>query len=139
VYKIEAGGFSKMKDHLVFVYGTLRKGEKYAYYLHHADCIEPNCSVKGQLYDTGWGYPALLEEMGKIPVKGELYKVTSEQLKELDKLEDYKENGANNLYERVVAKVSTESGEQEAIVYIMKVKREHFNKIEINDWISYRK
>lgn len=128
-----------MKGHLVFVYGTLRKGEKYAYYLHQAKCIEPNCSIKGQLYDTGWGYPALLEEMGKIPVKGELYKVTAEQLKELDKLEDYEENGANNLYERIVAKVSTESGEQEAIVYIMKGKREHFNKIESNDWISYRK
>jgi gamma-glutamylcyclotransferase (GGCT)/AIG2-like uncharacterized protein YtfP len=125
----------KMNNHLVFVYGTLRKGEKYSYYLNEAECLEENCTIEGQLYDTGWGYPALLVEDSKIPVKGELYRVTFEQLKELDKLEDYEENGPNNLYERIIAEVTTESGEQEAIVYVMTSIKDHFKRIDGNDWI----
>jgi gamma-glutamylcyclotransferase (GGCT)/AIG2-like uncharacterized protein YtfP len=124
-----------MNNHLVFVYGTLRKGEKYSYYLNEAECLEENCTIEGQLYDTGWGYPALLLEGSKIPVKGELYRVTTEQLIELDKLEDYEENGTNNLYERITVKVTTENGEQEAIVYVMNSIKDHFNKIDGNDWI----
>jgi gamma-glutamylcyclotransferase (GGCT)/AIG2-like uncharacterized protein YtfP len=128
-----------MKDHLVFVYGTLRKGEKYSYYLNKAECLEENCTIEGQLYDTGWGYPALLLESGKVHVKGELYRVSSEQLAELDRLEGYKEYGANNLYERIITKVTTEKGEQEAIVYVMTTIKDHFNKIDGNDWILRKK
>jgi gamma-glutamylcyclotransferase (GGCT)/AIG2-like uncharacterized protein YtfP len=128
-----------MSNHHVFVYGTLRKGEKYSYYLHEAECLEENCAMKGQLYDTGWGYPALVSESSKKPVKGELYRVTSEQLKELDKLEDYEENGTNNLYERILAKVATAEGEEEAIVYVMTSIQDHFIKIEGNDWILHRR
>jgi gamma-glutamylcyclotransferase (GGCT)/AIG2-like uncharacterized protein YtfP len=128
-----------MNKHLVFVYGTLRKGEKYSYYLNEAECFDENCTIKGQLYDTGWGYPALVCESSNIPVKGELYIVTSEQLKGLDKLEDYEENGTNNLYERIIAKVTTEKEEQEAIVYVMTSIKDHFNKIDGNDWILRKK
>lgn len=126
-----------MKGHLVFVYGTLRKGEKYSYFLQEAECLEENCTIEGQLYDTGWGYPALLLERGKVPVKGELYRVTSDQLKKLDLLEDYKENGTNNLYERVIVKVLSEGGEKEAIVYVMTTTKDHFIRIESNDWVLY--
>jgi gamma-glutamylcyclotransferase (GGCT)/AIG2-like uncharacterized protein YtfP len=124
-----------LKDHLVFVYGTLRKGEKYAYYLNQAECLANNCTIEGQLYDTGWGYPALLAEKGNVHVKGELYRVTSEQLKELDQLEGYIENGINNLYERVMVKVKTENGEKDAIVYVMTSKQDHFKMIKDNDWV----
>ncbi|OOE12761.1 gamma-glutamylcyclotransferase family protein [Fictibacillus arsenicus] len=124
-----------MNSHLVFVYGTLRKGEKYSYYLNEAECLGENCTIEGQLYDTGWGYPALVCESSKIPVRGELYRVTSEQLKELDKLEGYEENGTNNLYERITVKVTTENGEQGAIVYVMTSIKYHFNRIDGNDWI----
>lgn len=126
-----------MNNHLVFVYGTLRKGEKYSYYLKEAECLNENCTIEGQLYDTGWGYPALVCESSNILVKGELYRVTSEQLKELDKLEDYEENGTNNLYERITVKVATENGEQEeAIVYVMTSIKGHFTRIAGNDWKS---
>jgi gamma-glutamylcyclotransferase (GGCT)/AIG2-like uncharacterized protein YtfP len=124
-----------MNHHLVFVYGTLKKGEKYSYYLNKAECLDENCTIEGQLYDTGWGYPALVCESSEIPVKGELYRVTAEQLIELDKLEDYEENGTNNLYERITAKVETENGQQEAIVYVMTSIKDHFKRIEGNDWM----
>ncbi|MCM3719052.1 gamma-glutamylcyclotransferase family protein [Fictibacillus phosphorivorans] len=128
-----------MKSHLVFVYGTLRKGEKYAYYLNKAECLGENCTIEGTLYDTGGGYPALLCENSKIPVKGELYKITADQLKELDKLEEYEEDGTHNLYERITVKVTTEDGEKDAIVYVMTSKRDHFKRIKSNDWINLQK
>lgn len=128
-----------MKDHLVFVYGTLRKGEKYAYFLNGAECLELNCTIEGQLYDTGSGYPALLEEKGELPVIGELYKITSAQLKELDKLEGYEENGKDNLYKRIMTKVKTKNEITEAIVYVMPERKDHFVFITDNDWVNYRK
>jgi gamma-glutamylcyclotransferase (GGCT)/AIG2-like uncharacterized protein YtfP len=72
-------------------------------------------------------------------VKGELYRVSSEQLTELDRLEDYEENGANNLYERIITKVTTEKGEQEAIVYVMTSIKGNFIRIDGNDWILRKK
>jgi gamma-glutamylcyclotransferase (GGCT)/AIG2-like uncharacterized protein YtfP len=103
--------------------------------MDQAECLAENCTIEGQLYDTGWGYPALLVEEGNVHVKGELYRVTSEKLKELDQLEGHIENGINNLYERVMVKVKTENGEKEAIVYVMTSKQDHFNLIEDNDWV----
>ncbi|MBY6037697.1 gamma-glutamylcyclotransferase [Fictibacillus nanhaiensis] len=78
-----------MSNHLIFVYGTLRKGEQHHHLLHQAVCLEENCWIQGQLFDTRWGYPALLLEKGALPVKGDLYKVTSDQLKKLDRLEGF--------------------------------------------------
>jgi gamma-glutamylcyclotransferase (GGCT)/AIG2-like uncharacterized protein YtfP len=128
-----------MNDHLVFVYGTLRKGESNAHFLDNAKCVDENCTIEGQLYDTGYGYPALFMEKGAFPVKGELYKVTSEQLKRLDRLEGYEAGALNNLYERVVEKISTPDGEKEGIVYVMMKKSNYFKLIERNDWCKYRR
>jgi gamma-glutamylcyclotransferase (GGCT)/AIG2-like uncharacterized protein YtfP len=128
-----------MNKHLVFVYGTLRKGESNDHYLNQANCIEKNCFIEGTLFDTNWGYPALLQTRGKVPVAGELYEVTEEELKELDLLEDYMENGNNNLYDRIIATIQTSNGEREAIVYVMNEAKEHFIPIKENDWVLYRK
>jgi gamma-glutamylcyclotransferase (GGCT)/AIG2-like uncharacterized protein YtfP len=127
-----------MGHHLVFVYGTLRKNEVNSHFLHHAECIEENCTLEGQLYDTGHGYPALFQEKGDIPVNGEIYKVTTEQLKRLDQLEGYEEGGQNNLYERLIGKVSTQHGERNCIVYVMHKKVKHYKRIIENDWVKYR-
>lgn len=128
-----------MNKHLVFVYGTLRKGESNSHYLNEAECVEENCLIEGTLYDTKCGYPALLQTKGKISVVGELYEVTDKELKQLDELEDYHENGTNNLYERILAKIQTPNGEREVIVYVMNEAKEHFTPIQENDWVSYQK
>ncbi|MFG6496430.1 gamma-glutamylcyclotransferase [Fictibacillus sp. UD] len=125
-----------MEKHLVFVYGTLRKGGSNDHYLEKAVCVEEKCYTEGQLYDTGWGYPALVVESGKW-VTGELYEITHDELKHLDRLEDYEESGTNNLYDRIVAKIRTPDGELEALLYIMKKKEKHFLPIPENDWLKY--
>ncbi|MDM5317473.1 gamma-glutamylcyclotransferase family protein [Fictibacillus sp. b24] len=125
-----------MAKHLVFVYGTLRKGGSNDHFLNKAVYIEEKCFAEGQLYDTGFGYPALVVESGKW-VTGELYKVTSDDLKRLDRLEDFEENGTNNLYDRIIATIRTTVGEIEALLYIMKKKEKHFLPIPENDWLKY--
>ncbi|MBN3554488.1 gamma-glutamylcyclotransferase [Fictibacillus nanhaiensis] len=125
-----------MKKHLVFVYGTLRKDGSNAHFLQHVIYIEHRCYAEGQLYDTGWGYPALILEKDKW-VTGELYEVTTEELKQLDELEDFVENRADNLYDRISAKVHTTNGKEEAFVYVMRIKESHFVPLVENDWIRY--
>ncbi|MGM0806187.1 MAG: gamma-glutamylcyclotransferase family protein [Bacillota bacterium] len=125
-----------MKKQLVFVYGTLRKEGSNAHYLQNATYIEHRCYAEGQLYDTGCGYPALVLEKNKW-VTGELYEVTTEELKRLDELEDFVENRADNLYDRIVVKIKTSVGDIEAIMYVMNAITNDFISIEENDWIKY--
>ncbi|MED1864927.1 gamma-glutamylcyclotransferase [Fictibacillus nanhaiensis] len=125
-----------MKNHLVFVYGTLRKGGSNTSLLKHAKYIEHRCYTEGQLYDTGLGYPALVPEKDKW-VTGELYEVSTSELEQLDELEDFVENRADNLYERNLAMVHTTNGIEEAFVYVMRIKKSHFILIVENDWITY--
>ena len=127
-----------MKKQLLFVYGTLRKEGSNAHYLQNAKYIEHSCYAEGQLYDTGWGYPALILEKDKW-VTGELYEVTTEELKQIDELEDYVENRADNLYDRITVMIHTTSGKEEAIMYVMINKKKHFESIIENDWIKYLK
>ncbi|MDG3087028.1 gamma-glutamylcyclotransferase [Vibrio hannami] len=73
-------------QHLVFVYGTLRKGECNHHLLAQSEYLgmyetEPNF----QLFDLGQ-YPGLMEGMHSIT--GEVYRVSDSTLAELDILED---------------------------------------------------
>lgn len=73
-------------SHLVFVYGTLRKGESNHHYLEHCEMlgvIETNPVYA--LFDLG-PYPGLIE--GKTSVIGEVYRVDDATLIELDLLEE---------------------------------------------------
>jgi gamma-glutamylcyclotransferase (GGCT)/AIG2-like uncharacterized protein YtfP len=125
-------------DSKVFVYGTLRQGEYNHHYLREARPHSLNCWTFGKLYDTGVGYPAMVEDH-KRRVVGELYMVTKEHLCALDELEDYREGRGDNLYERVVKTVYTEEGREEAYVYLFPLHKIE-NEIEITsgDWKEYR-
>ncbi|WP_375752397.1 gamma-glutamylcyclotransferase [Vibrio sp. HN007] len=73
-------------QHLVFVYGTLRKGECNHHLLERSEYLgmyetEPNF----QLFDLGQ-YPGLTE--GGHSIIGEIYRVDNETLAQLDILED---------------------------------------------------
>ena len=82
------------KNHLVFVYGSLRRGGQYHHLLRDAVFVasaqtEPHYT----LVDVG-DYPALLNG-GSHTVQGELYQVTEKTLQLLDELE-----GVPLLYQR---------------------------------------
>ncbi|WP_047985516.1 gamma-glutamylcyclotransferase family protein [Ornithinibacillus californiensis] len=120
----------------VFVYGTLRKGERNAHLLNNATCISESCWTQGGLYDTGNGYPAIKQSTSSI-VYGEVYEVSNQELIELDYLEGYTEGRENNLYDRVDQEIITENGRIKAFVYV--AARENLLKTRIasGDWLKY--
>ncbi|WP_456274455.1 gamma-glutamylcyclotransferase [Bacillus sp. AK031] len=99
----------------IFVYGSLRKNQKYHYYLEDSELVSEQAWIKGELYDTGEGYPALKEGSGRV--YGEIYEINQAVLERIDELEDFKENSDENLYLRQTAEAVTDSGSLDVIFY----------------------
>jgi gamma-glutamylcyclotransferase (GGCT)/AIG2-like uncharacterized protein YtfP len=73
-------------QHLVFVYGTLRKGESNSHHLVNSEFVGfCNTPPHYALYDLG-PYPGLIE--GEQSVVGEVYRIDDLTLADLDILED---------------------------------------------------
>ena len=128
---------------IVFVYGTLLRGEANHGLLDGAERLEAEARVRGTLYDTGEGYPALiLEEGGGAGlVAGEIYAVDELTLAALDALEDYFGPGdPRNLYERVETTVLVPGGERRALVYVFPAARAAagLRRIAGGDWRKRR-
>ncbi|WP_170843929.1 gamma-glutamylcyclotransferase [Mesobacillus persicus] len=118
----------------VFVYGTLRQHESNHHLLKNASCLWRQAWTNGILYDTGYGYPGLLASTTNR-VYGEVYEVNGEQLKQLDLLEGYEEDGKNNLYERIIQTIHTDSGPVEAFVYLyLPAHVTELEEIVFGDW-----
>jgi gamma-glutamylcyclotransferase (GGCT)/AIG2-like uncharacterized protein YtfP len=76
-----------MNKHLVFVYGTLRRGGERAMSVRFPGAkFIADAQVSGGLYDLG-EYPGLLLHESDSPVVGEVYEVDDETLNELDEFE----------------------------------------------------
>ena len=84
---------------LVFVYGSLKRGFYNNYWLRDATFIrEAKIRLPYQMIDMG-DYPALVPSKRKNLIQGEIFKVTSPILKDLDRLE-----GVPNFYKRRITK-----------------------------------
>lgn len=104
--------------HFVFVYGTLLKDDSNHRLLAYAKQVAESARTKGKLFDTGFGYPAIMRHTDEY-THGELYEVDDETLRHLDELEDYiGENDPANLYDRIIQEVETEHGTRQAYVYL---------------------
>lgn len=76
-----------MSQHLVFVYGTLRRGSAGAMSIRFpASKFIAAAQVSGSLYDLG-PYPGLLLDESSSMVVGEVYEVDDELLHQLDAFE----------------------------------------------------
>ncbi|WP_232321886.1 gamma-glutamylcyclotransferase [Photobacterium jeanii] len=75
---------------LVFVYGTLRRGESNHALLQHAKCLGEAVVSSGYvLHDLG-PYPGVIvDKHSQAPLHGEVYQVDSETFAALDRLEEY--------------------------------------------------
>ena len=71
----------KMKEKLirVAVYGTLMTGERNEHWGADARRRVP-CTIRGVLYDTGWGYPAFVPDEHGRDVAAELLDVTPDPI-----------------------------------------------------------
>jgi gamma-glutamylcyclotransferase (GGCT)/AIG2-like uncharacterized protein YtfP/cation transport regulator ChaC len=121
----------------IFVYGTLRKGEANHVLVEEAACIAEQAWVSGSLFDTGYGYPAM-KQTPTAKISGELYTVTENELTRLDELEGYRENGKNNLYERIQQTVHTDTGNHIAFLYVANKENLVKKKIPSGDWKEYK-
>lgn len=102
----------------IFVYGTLKQG-----FCNHPKIL-PFCNhiqgavLQGILYDLPFGYPGAIDGKGKVI--GEVFELNDVEraLQMLDAIEDYYGPGCeDNLYERVIRKVSLTDGAS-ACVYV---------------------
>jgi gamma-glutamylcyclotransferase (GGCT)/AIG2-like uncharacterized protein YtfP len=80
-----AGARSATGAFHLFVYGTLRSGERAADVLHGCELVG-RASVRGTLYDIDGEYPALML-YGWTPVEGEIWRCPAPLLMRLDEYE----------------------------------------------------
>jgi gamma-glutamylcyclotransferase (GGCT)/AIG2-like uncharacterized protein YtfP len=123
-----------MNKHLVFVYGTLRRGGAGAMSLRFPDSkFIANAKVSGSLYDLG-AYPGLLLNESNSLVTGEVYEVDEETLKKLDDFE------AASSYRRKQDEISL--GAQHKVCWIYEPNPEFYSLRELitsGDWVEYAK
>lgn len=122
----------------IFVYGTLLNGERNHNYLNGAVLIYKHAWVHGKLYDTSFGYP-VMKLNNKEKVYGEVYRITDKQLKMINELEGYQENGAGNLYERITTAAYNNRGESiKVLTYVTgRVLENAIDVIPFGNWKVY--
>jgi gamma-glutamylcyclotransferase (GGCT)/AIG2-like uncharacterized protein YtfP len=100
-----------MNKHLVFVYGTLRRGGARAMSIRFPDSkFIADAQVSGSLYDLG-AYPGLLLNESNSSVIGEVYEVDDEILNKLDDFE------ASSNYWRKQVEISLEDHRRTCWIY----------------------
>ena len=123
-----------MSRHLIFVYGTLRRGDARSMSTRFPRSKSiGDARVNGSLYDLG-AYPGLLVNESSSLVNGELYEVDDEILSELDDFE------ASSNYSRKQVEVFL--GSHIRICWIYEPDPECYSLhtlITSGDWIEYAK
>ena len=120
----------------VFVYGTLRKGQRNDINLRTPPPVFiGSAGVKGQLYNRGW-YPGM-RLGGEQSVLGEVYQVSAQLLAQLDELEEVAPVPSGE-YQRIQMEV--ECAGQKLVCYIYELS-EHCaaqsTVIEEGDWVKF--
>lgn len=112
----------------IIAYGTLMTGERNHGFCRNAVSIRP-CTIRGTLYDTGWGFPAF--EPGETgTVKAELIEIPVADWPAMDELE-----GFPDLYDRRLIPAATEEGHTiTAWVYVMNALPKEAAVIASGDW-----
>ena len=123
-----------MNKHLVFVYGTLRRGGAGAMPVRFPRSkFVADAKLSGSLYDLG-AYPGLLLNESNSSVSGEVYEVDDEILNELDDFE------ASSNYRRKQVEISL--GTHRKMCWTYEPDPEFYSLrtlITSGDWIEYAK
>jgi gamma-glutamylcyclotransferase (GGCT)/AIG2-like uncharacterized protein YtfP len=123
-----------VNKHLVFVYGTLRRGSVRAMSIRFPKSkFIADAKVSGSLYDLG-AYPGLLVNESNSLVIGEVYEVDDETLNKLDDFE------ASSNYWRKQVEISV--GTHRTTGWIYEPNPEFYSTrtlITSGDWIEYAK
>ena len=119
---------------LLFVYGALRQGASNDGRLAEARWFGP-AEIAGTLVKIDW-YPGLVLGEGGL-VKGEVYEIGPELLKELDEFEGIGlEDDRNGEYQRIRAEVSLKGERVEVWIYEWLKGIAGYERVESGDWLS---
>ena len=123
-----------MSKHLIFVYGTLRRGGLRAMpHLFPEAKFIGQANLSGSLYDLG-AHPGLLLDGSNSSVIGEVYEIDGEILNQLDEIE------ASSSYGRKQVEVSLDNDRMTCWVYVDNSEScPHLTLITSGDWIEYAK
>ena len=111
----------------IIAYGTLMSGESNHHFCKNSINIKP-CFVKGTLYDTGFGFPAL-KIIGDNKIKAEIIELPKEDLNKIDILECYP-----YMYNRCLIKAETKDGIDEGWIYTINILPSDSIIIPSGDW-----
>ena len=101
-YENEIRAINEYFPQMVFVYGTLMKGEANEHYLENSTCMGPAVLEGHDMYNVGW-YPAIIPGDGMVV--GELYRVPLKDIPAIDMLE-----GEGTLYTKKCETVTCADG-----------------------------
>src|SRR5687767_13667394 len=123
-----------MNKHLVFVYGTLRRGDARAMSIRFPNSkFIAAAKVSGSLYDLG-AYPGLVLNEQNTSVIGEVYEVDDEILNQLDEIE------ASSDYVRKQVEISLGTQRRSCWLYVPERNPEFYpghKLIASGDWAEY--
>lgn len=126
-----------MKE-LVFVFGTIRKGQPRHYLLEGSNFIGYGVIEGFDLYYIYNLFPGVVDGKGKVV--GEVYEVDQDKLYSLDEAEDVVsiKNIDVGLSKRVKVKVKMDNGKEiNAWCYVFIQDLENSPKIESGDWVKF--
>jgi gamma-glutamylcyclotransferase (GGCT)/AIG2-like uncharacterized protein YtfP len=117
--------------HLVFVYGTLKRGCSNHFFLEEARCLGRGRTLHAYALYEG-EYPFVIREEHLTPIQGEVYEVDGQTLQRLDRLEEHPD-----YYRRDQVDVVLEDGSKLlAWLYFFPTPRGRF--IESGEWLPVR-
>lgn len=103
-----------MSEHLVFVYGTLKRGFGNHKFLEHSRFIG-DARTCPALFMVDGGVPFVMIEGGPLrQIAGEVYAVDKPTLRRLDRLE-----GHPHMYRRETVEVVVDGNRRNAFIYMM--------------------
>jgi len=119
----------------VFVYGTLKPGEKMFRHISHTVQDTLPATITGRLYDTPFGYPLLIEPGGleEPIVNGVLLISMEDQYEEMLRIIDVIEGEAG--FEKGEMEVALESGQKvTALIYFYREAPPYARPFHGSEW-----
>jgi gamma-glutamylcyclotransferase (GGCT)/AIG2-like uncharacterized protein YtfP len=122
------------KKYLVGVYGSLRYGmSNYQYYLSSSE-YKGTFTTKPEYTLHSLSYYPGLKQNGNYSVVMEVYEVSEEVLKNLNRLEGYYPGEKSTFYDRI--EIDTPWGKAFTYIYVNELSKESI--VESGDWIAYK-
>ena len=129
---------NSLPSNYLFAYGSLQRDfdNEMSRLVERSFSFTDKGYIEGSLYDVGEFPAAIMAGRPGSKVHGELFRIPPCEASLVELLDEYE--GCPQLYERVLAEVTTNSGKTvNAMVYVYKRTTQDLNHIESGDYVEY--